>query len=113
MNNTSIRERLLGEIVVRDYTDLTERLKDVSFVDAYNTLKGFNLTTNPMFANGKLKEVNTFFDFNYKSLNGTIHCDNGKCKVHGLLDVWLEDESSPIAKVRVTDEGVSLVIWND
>ena len=107
-----MEERILFELVIRDFKELSLKLKDKSFVDAYNMLDSFNLETYPIFSGDVLIGIETFFDFNYKSLNGTIKCENGKCKIHTRFDIWLENMTSPIAMVDIKEGKPTLVKWN-
>ena len=86
-----IVKKLCEELAKRDVESLKNEIKDMSFTDAYLYLKGFNLADDNDFV---------YFDFNYKSICGTICLStDGKCVISQSLDVWLDDYSSPIYNV--------------
>ncbi len=90
-------KKLATEVAQRDYNQLYELLEDISFIDAYNKLNGFNLEMDDMTCNDKLFHIQIRFDYNYKHINGTIfRTEDGGCELGERVSVWDEDYSSPI-----------------
>jgi hypothetical protein len=110
--NRTITEALVAELAKRDFESLCEKINGMSYEDAFKALNGFNLTADPITVGGKeLLGINEFFDFNYKSLNGTIFRteDNG-CELYESFEVWLDEFSSPIARVEIClDDSIEVV----
>ena len=93
--------RLAAELAKREFNELFEMLEDMSFIKAYNTLKGFNLEMGESTCGDELLGINLSFDFNYKHINGTIfRIDDGTfegaCELYNRISVWDDEISSPI-----------------
>lgn len=92
MTEKEIIEKLARELGERDLETLNEFVLGKSFVQAFNELKGFNLTSDPITIDGKLMGFNTFFDLNFKSISTTIFMtEDGGCEVYECADVWLDE----------------------
>lgn len=103
-----ITERLVKELANRDYKELAKLVKKLTFEEALKKLNGFNMETNTWVMGDKKEYVATTisFDFNFKSLNGTIfRTPNNKCELHEFFDIWLDTISTPIAKCEVDFKG--------
>lgn len=94
-------KKLATELAQRDYNELSEMLEDMSFIKAYNTLKGFNLEMGESTCGDELIGLMISFDFNYKHINGTIfRIDDGSyegsCELYQRISVWDDEFSLPI-----------------
>jgi len=94
-------ERLAIELAKCEFNELANTLSDMSFIEAYNMLKGFNLEMNETTCGDELIGINLSFDFNYKHINGTIfRIDDGSyegaCELYQRISVWDDEFSSPI-----------------
>lgn len=94
-------KKLATELAQRDYNELSEMLEDMTFIEAYNILKGFNLEMNTSTCGKELLGISLSFDFNYKHINGTIFRINdgsyeGACELYQRIAVWDDEYSSPI-----------------
>ena len=94
-------ERLAAELAKREFNELFEMLEDMSFIKAYNTLKGFNLEMGESTCGDELIGITISFDFNYKHINGTIFRINdgsyeGACELYNRISVWDDEFSLPI-----------------
>ena len=90
-------ERLAIEVAKYEFNELANLLSDMSFIKAYNTLKGFNLEMSECTCKGELLSIQINFDFNYKHINGTIfRTEDGGCELHEIVSVWDDEFSSPI-----------------
>lgn len=93
--------RLAAELAKYEFNELLEKLEDMTFIDAYNMLKGFNLEMNTSTCGKELLGISLSFDFNYKHINGTIfRIDDGSfegaCELYQRISVWDDEFSSPI-----------------
>lgn len=94
-------ERLATEVAKYEFNELANLLSDMSFIKAYNTLKGFNIEMGKSTCGDELIGINLSFDFNYKHINGTIfRIDDGSyegaCELYNRISVWDKEFSSPI-----------------
>lgn len=94
-------ERLATEVAKYEFNELANLLSDMSFIKAYNTLKGFNLEMGKSTCGDELLGMYISFDFNYKHINGTIfRIDDGSyegaCELYQKISVWDNEISSPI-----------------
>lgn len=94
-------KKLATELAERDYKELYEMLENMTFIDAYNKLGGFNLEMNTSTCGKELIGISLSFDFNYKHINGTIfRIDDGSfegaCELYQRISVWDDEFSSPI-----------------
>lgn len=93
--------RLAAELAKYEFNELLEKLEDMTFIDAYNKLGGFNLEMNETTCGKELIGISLSFDFNYKHINGTIfRIDDGSfegaCELYQRIAVWDDEYSSPI-----------------
>ncbi len=78
-------------IAKRDLASLSKHVDGKTFVQAFNELKGFNLTSDPIMCGNELMSFNTFFDCNYMGVCATIFMTkDGGCEVHETCDVWVD-----------------------
>lgn len=90
-------ERLAAELARYEFNELAEMLSGMSFIDAYNMLKGFNLEMDECKCKDELLGLQIRFDFNYKHINGTVfRTDDGGCELYETVAVWDDEFSSPI-----------------
>lgn len=94
-------KKLATELAQRDYNELSEMLEDMSFIEAYNELKGFNLEMGESTCEDELLGIVLGFDFKYKHIKGTIfRIDDGSfegaCELYNRISVWDDEFSSPI-----------------
>lgn len=96
----NVEELVLRELFNRDLNCLKLMLENVPFEDAYMKLGGFNLTSESSII-GEKCVIDTFFDFNFGCLNGTIfRTREGMCEIHDTFDIWLDGiYCTPIARV--------------
>ena len=91
MVEQEIIQSLAEGIAKRDLASLAQHVKNKTFIQAFNELKGFNLTSDPIMCKNVLLGLNTFFDCNYMSVCATIFLtENGGCEVHETCDVWVD-----------------------
>ena len=89
-NRNDVKE-LASSIGIIDHDELKNLVKNMSFEDAFKKLDSFNLENDYVDGAAIMR-----FDLNYKSIATTIYkCGNG-CRVHNVIDVWLNNVSSPI-----------------
>lgn len=93
--------KLATELAKYEFNELFEMLEDMTFIEAYNMLKGFNLEMNTSTCGKELISISLSFDFNYKHINGTIfRIDDGSfegaCELYQRIAVWDDEYSSPI-----------------
>jgi hypothetical protein len=84
----------MSKMANEDYELLLDKINGKSYKDAFELLEGFNESNEPN---------NEFFDFDFKSLNGTIYNKNGKCAISNELEVWLNEFYSPIGKLTIDE----------
>ena len=90
-------KKLATELAQHDYNELFEMLEDMTFIDAYNKLGGFNLEMDDCNCKGELLSIQIRFDYNFKHINGTIfRTEDGGCELHEMVCVWDNEISSPI-----------------
>lgn len=94
-------ERLAIELAKCEFNELENTLSDMSFIEAYNMLKGFNLEMDESTCGDELIGITISFDFNYKHIKGTIfRIDDGSfkgaCELYQRISVWDNEISSPI-----------------
>ncbi len=103
---TELEFSLIKEIAQRDYDQLSKKVADMTYENAFKELNGFNLSAEPCTCGNELLGIEEFFDFNFGCLNGTIFRtpDNG-CELYEIFDFWVDSCcSSPIARIEVGDE---------
>lgn len=93
--------KLATELAKYEFNELSEMLEDMTFIDAYNKLSGFNLEMGTSTCGNELIGISLSFDFNYKHINGTIfRIDDGSyegaCELYQRISVWDDEFSSPI-----------------
>ena len=93
--------RLAAELAKYEFNELLEKLEDMTFIDAYNVLKGFNLEMGTSTCGKELLGISLSFDLNYTHINGTIfRIDDGSfegvCELYQRISVWDDEFSSPI-----------------
>ena len=93
--------KLATELAKYEFNELSEMLEDMTFIDAYNELGGFNLEMGTSTCGKELIGISLSFDFNYKHINGTIfRIDDGSfegaCELYQRISVWDDEFSSPI-----------------
>lgn len=93
--------RLATELAKYEFNELAKMVSKMSFIKAYNTLKGFNLEMGESTCGDELLGIILSFDFNYKHINGTIfRIDDGSyegaCELYQRIAVWDGEYSSPI-----------------
>lgn len=96
---------LIEELATRDYKSLVDEIKTTSYEVANDKLHGFNHQDEVSGENGFHRGES--FDFNYKSLNGTIYRSyDGGCELYKTFDLWIDnlDISTPLAKVEFNDD---------
>lgn len=98
---TFIHERM-SEMANEDYKLLLEKINGKSYKNAFELLEGFNESNEP---------DNEFFDFDFKSLNGTIYNKNGKCAISNELEVWLNEFYSPIGKLTIDENKTEFIFY--
>lgn len=97
---------LVRMVAHNDYMELCKVVGNKNFENALKALDGFNLSVENCTCNGTLIGTDVFFDFNFRSLNGTIfRTPKGGCEIHEVFDVWLNDFATPIANVLISSEG--------
>lgn len=97
MENIELINRLATDLAKYEFMELNSLLKNLSFIDAFNKLKGFNLEMHSVKSNDTLIGFDTHFDYNYKHINGTIfQTDGNRCELNGTIAVWDDNFSSPI-----------------
>ena len=90
-------KKLATELAQRDYNELFELLRGVTFVDAYNKLGGFNLEMDECACDGELIAIQIRFDYRFNHIEGTIfRTENGGCELGEGVAVWDSSYSSPI-----------------
>jgi hypothetical protein len=90
-------ERLAAELAKFEFNELANMVSEMSFIDAYNALKGFNLEMDKCTCEGELLNIGIRFDYNYKHINGTIfRTEDGGCELYETISVWDDEFSSPI-----------------
>ena len=75
----------IKNLAKKEYNELCELVSNLTYVEAYNKLNGFNLTSDPITIGDKLIGLNEFFDVNYKHINTTIFRTN-----ENGCEVWEE-----------------------
>ena len=89
--------RLATELAKFEFKELSEKLSEMTFIKAYNELKGFNLEMDECTCQGELLGLQIRFDYNYKHINGTIFkTEDGGCELYDMVSVWDDEFSSPI-----------------
>lgn len=93
-------KKLATELAQYEYNELFERLAEMTFIDAFNTLGGFNLDMGThRTCEGELFAIDIRFDYNFKHISGTIfRTADGRCELGEGVAVWVDDHSSPIIK---------------
>lgn len=94
-------KRLAIELAKCEFNELANTLSDLSFIEAYNILKGFKLEMGESTFGDELLGITISFDFKYKHINGTIfRIDDGSyegaCELYNRISVWDKEFSSPI-----------------
>ena len=85
----------IKELAQSDIDSLNKVILGMTYNDALSQLNSFNAENDNEFSN---------FDFNYRSLNGTIYkTKDGKCKLADRIEIWLSEFYSPIAMVKLDD----------
>ena len=95
MDEKLIKE-LATELANYEYNELSDKLSEMTFIEAYNALKGFNLEMDDLTCNGELFGIQVRFDYNYKHINGTIFKDGEYCELGETITVWDSNFVSPI-----------------
>ncbi len=97
---------LVSVIAHNDYVELCKVIGNKNFENALKALDGFNLSVGNCACDGQLIATDVFFDFNFRSLNGTIfRTPKGDCEIYECFAVWLDDFTTPIASVTIDSEG--------
>jgi ATPase subunit of ABC transporter with duplicated ATPase domains len=65
-------KKLATELAKYEFNELANLLSDMSFIKAYNTLKGFNLEMGESTCGDELLGINLSFDFNGRSGNDVL-----------------------------------------
>ena len=90
-------KRLATEVANYEFNELANLLSDMSFIKAYNMLKGFNLEMDEYTCKGELISISISFDYKYKHIKGTIfQTPDGDCELFETISVWDDEFSSPI-----------------
>ena len=80
---------------------LNKLVSNAKFVDAYNVLHGFNLTTDPIMCKDELIGLQTFFECEYHGVVATIfQTSNGGCEVHEICDVRIPLDEETICTIN-------------
>ena len=89
--------RLAIELAKYEFNELANLLSNMSFIEAYNTLKGFNLEMSECKCKDELLSISVTFDYDYKHIRGTIfRTEDGGCELHEMVSVWDDVFSTPI-----------------
>lgn len=101
-------ENLIKELAKYEFNELAKMVSKMSFIKAYNTLKGFNLEMGESTCGNELLGLIISFDFNYKHINGTIfRIDDGSyegaCELYQRISVWDNEFSSIIIECLEMD----------
>ena len=80
----------IKNLAKKEYNELCELVNDLTYIEAYNKLDGYNLTSEPITIgeNEKLLGINEFFDVKYKHIETSIfRVDKNKCEVWEEFDL--------------------------
>jgi hypothetical protein len=103
--NTEITTALVKKIAQNDYKELCKKINNLSFENAFKALDSFNLSVEPTTCGKELISIAQMFDFNFGCLNGTIFSTTkGGCEIYYVFDVWVDEFSTPIARVSIRSE---------
>jgi hypothetical protein len=81
-------ENILEAIATAEYAELCAMVADMSYEEAFKKLDGYNLTADPIMADGKWLSNNEFFDVEYKHIKTSIfRVDKNKCEVWEECDL--------------------------
>ena len=106
-----IIHNLVKEVAKNDYLSLANKVKNMTFENAFKELNGFNLDVSISTCKGELISHSLMFDFNFGHLNGTIFKDSkGMCEIYECFDFWMDDISSPIARMAIAYDG-DVELW--
>ena len=113
-----LTKRLATKLAKHDFNDLANILSDMSFIEAYNMLNGFNLEMGKSTCGDELMGLTISFDFNYKHINGTIfRIDDGSyegaCELYNRISVWDDEFSSPIIDCLEMEVNLKLEDMNE
>lgn len=79
----------LREFAKESVNEVKEIIANNTFIDAYNTLSGYNLAMDDTFIGNLLIDITMRFDFNYKRICGTIFLTpDGQRELHEFVEVW-------------------------
>ena len=74
----------IKNLAKKEHNELCELANDLTYIEAYNKLDGYNLTSEPITIgeNEKLLGINEFFDVKYKHIETSVFRTKGdKCEV--------------------------------
>ena len=109
-----VKDILISELAKRDFNVLKVLLENVPFEDAFKNLNGFNLSVESYRKDDDECVIETFFDFNFGCLNGTIfRTKDNMCDLLTFFDVWIDDVNTPIAQVEIDElrNDVDVIVW--
>ena len=113
-----LTKRLATKLAKHDFNDLANILSDMSLIEAYNMLNGFNLEMGKSTCGDELMGLTISFDFNYKHINGTIFriadgSYEGACELYNRISVWDDEFSSPIIDCLEMEVNLKLADMNE
>lgn len=84
----------LASFIARDhYDDLCQKVSEMTFIQAYNKLKGYNLEMCTTFYGNELASISAMFSVTYGTITTTIfQLPDNTCEVHEEAAVTLKDE---------------------
>lgn len=94
MFNDKETYRALARFVARPHYDaLCQEVANMTFIQAYNKLKGYNLEMCTTFYGNELASISAMFSVTYGTITTTIfQLPDNTCEVHEEAAVTLKDE---------------------